>query len=569
VLAGKSAYEKGQYGEAIREYKAALDQAESFGFKDPRFAATLNQLGEVFRAQGRYEEAEPLFRQALTLQEQTFGPRNHQVAKTLNNLAALYTAQGKLAEAEKQCRRAIQIQEALLGPNNASLGASLNNLALLAKSQGRYADAVPLFQRALRIWLEALGADHSLIATSLNNFGTICHTLGRYAEAEALFKHSLNIKERELGSQHPEVATILNNLAELCCAQRRYDEAKLLSRRVLAIDTACWGADHVEVAADLNHLGSIYEAEGNYDEAEHFYQRALAIRQKALPADDPLLAKSIAKLRDLHQAQGRPEPKLETANSKPEIGNSRLGLSDEARSDPLTHHFAVPPLPSRFAGGEGQGVREGRGEQIQQEAPQVPSQSASADLAMASAPRVPGSPALASKQEIDLELDARPDGTVGIHVSDMDSGTPSAAVNLEQLADKYAHAGRLAEAESLYQKALAATGFGPGARSLLAAAALNNLGLIRNAQDQQPDAAKLIQQSLTVWLKLLDPGHVFVAATLNNLATVYRGMEKYGEAEALYNQSLAIAEASSKGNESLKDLILSNLARLRKTENRK
>ena len=139
------------------------------------------------------------------------------------------------------------------------------------------------------------------------------------------------------------------------------------------------------------------------------------------------------------------------------------------------------------------------------------------------------------------------------------------AANLEHLAERYARDGRLFEAESLYQKVMATTNFGPG-HNLLAGAALNNLGLVRNAQGRQDEAASLIQQSLTFWLRVPEAGDPYVAATLNNLATVYREMGRYQEAESLYRRALAIEGQPGNTGKPYTPLILSNLAELHKKQ---
>jgi tetratricopeptide (TPR) repeat protein len=48
----------------------------------------------------------------------------------LNNLAALYDAQGRYAEAEPLYRRAVAIAEKALGPDHPRVGTALNNLAM-------------------------------------------------------------------------------------------------------------------------------------------------------------------------------------------------------------------------------------------------------------------------------------------------------------------------------------------------------------------------------------------------------------------------------------------------------
>ncbi len=54
MAAGVKAFQQGNYPEAEKQFAAALKEAEGFGPQDPRMAASLNNLGEVYRTQGRY-----------------------------------------------------------------------------------------------------------------------------------------------------------------------------------------------------------------------------------------------------------------------------------------------------------------------------------------------------------------------------------------------------------------------------------------------------------------------------------------------------------------------------------
>ena len=65
--------------------------------------------------QGRYADAEPLYKRALAVREKTLGPDHPDVAQTLNNLALLYYNQGRYAEAEPLYKRALAIYEKALG----------------------------------------------------------------------------------------------------------------------------------------------------------------------------------------------------------------------------------------------------------------------------------------------------------------------------------------------------------------------------------------------------------------------------------------------------------------------
>jgi len=81
--AGLTSFEQGNYAEAEEHWKAALKEAENFGPQDPRLATSLNNLAEIYRAQGRYAEAEPLYQQALAIDEKALGPDHPEVANSV------------------------------------------------------------------------------------------------------------------------------------------------------------------------------------------------------------------------------------------------------------------------------------------------------------------------------------------------------------------------------------------------------------------------------------------------------------------------------------------------------
>ena len=116
--AGETAYQRGDYEEAVRQTKAALKIATDFGGQDPRLASTFNNLAVIYQAEGRYDEAEPLNELALEIREKALGPEHPDVATSLNNLALLYKAQGRYAEAEPLYQRSLAIREKALGPEH-------------------------------------------------------------------------------------------------------------------------------------------------------------------------------------------------------------------------------------------------------------------------------------------------------------------------------------------------------------------------------------------------------------------------------------------------------------------
>ena len=241
MKAGMEAYEQGKYAEAEKQLLTALKEAEEFGEQDRRVAQSLGGLGVVYRAQGRYAEAEPLLWKALAIAKKTFPPEHPEVAGSLDNLAALYNAQGKYAEAEPLLRRVLAIdeKEAEKFGEDLRLAMSLNALGIVYHAQGKDAEAEPLLRRALAVAEKERVPENpqvvEVVAGSLDNLAALYSAQGKYGESEALYRRTLVILEKALGLEYPNVATALENYAELLRKTNRDAEAVKLEARAKAI----------------------------------------------------------------------------------------------------------------------------------------------------------------------------------------------------------------------------------------------------------------------------------------------------------------------------------------------
>ena len=177
---------------------------------------------QAFLADGKLEEAEQLFKQALTNDMKN-------AAANAYSLAEIKVLQLNYPEAKTYYRQAMQLE-----PDNALY---LNGLGVHLVTLGDYAAAEPLFQRSLEILEKALGKDHPSVAESLNNLALLYYAQGRYELVEPLYIRSLAIRKKTLGKNHPDVAGSLNNLALLYYAQGRYEPAEPLYTRSLVVPT--------------------------------------------------------------------------------------------------------------------------------------------------------------------------------------------------------------------------------------------------------------------------------------------------------------------------------------------
>ena len=81
---------------------------QQLGEDHPETLAAVRNLALLLEAQGKFDEAEPLFRRALDGLEQQLGADHQETLASVTNLALLLQAQGKFDEAEPLLRRALE-----------------------------------------------------------------------------------------------------------------------------------------------------------------------------------------------------------------------------------------------------------------------------------------------------------------------------------------------------------------------------------------------------------------------------------------------------------------------------
>jgi tetratricopeptide (TPR) repeat protein len=161
--------------------------SELFGPAHPDTLSSLNNLAALYRAEGRYDEAEPLYREALERRRAVLGPIHPDTLTSLNNLAFLYEDRGRSREAELLYREALLARRKILGPQHHDTLVSLNNLAAFYFGQRRYSEAEPLYREALQS-SEVLGLGHPDRLKMQLNMVAVLVDLGRGSAAIRLLQ---------------------------------------------------------------------------------------------------------------------------------------------------------------------------------------------------------------------------------------------------------------------------------------------------------------------------------------------------------------------------------------------
>ncbi|NYS23999.1 tetratricopeptide repeat protein [Rhodobacteraceae bacterium 2376] len=257
LKASEFVWRAGDFGAALRYSEDLLGLARN-GNDQLQLGAALNAHAITLQAEGRFAEAEPLYRHAVEISRETLDPRHRDLAVRLSNLAGLLVATGRYDEAESLSREALEIDRERLGSRHVNVWRSLANLAVLLRATGQLDEAKPLLREALEIGRETLGPGHPDVAHTLNNLAALLEDMSRIAEAEPLYREALEIRREALGPRHPAVAATLHNLAGLLEATGRAGEATPLYPEALGIFCETLGDAHpnTRIAAGntLRHL---------------------------------------------------------------------------------------------------------------------------------------------------------------------------------------------------------------------------------------------------------------------------------------------------------------------------
>ena len=121
----------------------------------------MDDLGDLYGLQGRFDDGERLLQQSLKLIEQAYGSGAQTAPnydKILNDLGNLYKDAGRLHDAETAFGRALAIGRATRGENHPNVAATIGNLATVMENESRFAEAEDLYKRTLATYEKLIAA---------------------------------------------------------------------------------------------------------------------------------------------------------------------------------------------------------------------------------------------------------------------------------------------------------------------------------------------------------------------------------------------------------------------------
>jgi tetratricopeptide (TPR) repeat protein len=125
----------GDDDEAEAVFSQALVSYDEAGRAVDRISAAslLSDFANFLSKLGRFGEAEPLMRQALTICENVFGPDSPRTVSRIQDLSSLHLRQGRFAEARQLLERSVRIREKIYGVGDPDVAASRRAYENLSK----------------------------------------------------------------------------------------------------------------------------------------------------------------------------------------------------------------------------------------------------------------------------------------------------------------------------------------------------------------------------------------------------------------------------------------------------
>ena len=305
-----------------------INEIQSQDPDSPLLASLYNSLGDAFKKDAHYSEAEKSYKKALDLHERKLEDKNLDITGSLNNLAELYEYQGNYTGAESLYKRILEIKINQLGEEHPEIVTSINNLSKIYLAQGKYNEAEFLYFQVLKITEKLIDSEDLDVAISLDNLANIHINRDKreFKNLGEFIKFSLQQKgwtysDLAKSTKIPQstISKLVNNITinpnfstlkklsqglqvDVMLLVKIVTNPEFLYSQSLKIKEQQLGKDHPSIASSLVNLALLYQSQGKYNQAEALYERALEIIEASLGKEHSTaktIQDGLKRLRDL------------------------------------------------------------------------------------------------------------------------------------------------------------------------------------------------------------------------------------------------------------------------------
>jgi len=335
-LASLLIYRNARYDEALRLLQYSAGLIVRLGNHAELAADYKETEANIFRRQGKFDEAQRIGVEALALRQKAQGPEHPKTLSTAAQLGFALWRKGDFASAAGIMKQNLAICERVFGPKHPRTTTALNNLGIMYWEQGELDLAEPLLTRSLALNLERRGPNHIDVAGSYCNLGLLFLKQGRYEKAREYLERDRQITTTLYGPSHPDLGDTLHSLAMVYLEEGRLDEAQKLQEQALAIKRKALGERHSYTGDSINELGRIAFAQKRYPQALAHHQKALEIWSEVHGPDNVFPARALLGLGKTYRQLNQPARALEALERSRAILGKSTGDPADLREASFT-----------------------------------------------------------------------------------------------------------------------------------------------------------------------------------------------------------------------------------------
>jgi tetratricopeptide (TPR) repeat protein len=248
-----------RWDDALYNYKKALNCKKKVGLFH-ELGSCYHQIGRVYQEQRHYSEALDNYEQALAWKIKT--GQQHLLGITYHQIGRLFELQRSWKDALDNYKKALKFYEKT---DQHYLGGTYQQIGTVYMEQELWGEALDNYEKALR-WQEKTGQHHQIGGT-YHQIGRVYHEQQRWSEALESYESAL--KWEEDSNQHHQIGGTYHQIGNIYIEQRCWREALESLRKALVWEEKT-GQLYLK-GRTLHQIGRVYEEQRRWSEALRFY----------------------------------------------------------------------------------------------------------------------------------------------------------------------------------------------------------------------------------------------------------------------------------------------------------
>ncbi|MFI1864970.1 FxSxx-COOH system tetratricopeptide repeat protein [Streptomyces jumonjinensis] len=229
------------------------------GTDDLQYLYLCFHISNLYRSQGRYQEAKALDEETLERQRLVLGATHPHTYMTTSGLAMDLGTLGQYGRAMELAREAHEGFSQIFHESHPRTLAAANNLALNLRMVGQYSRAREIDQDVFDRRTEVHGPDHPYTLSSAASLARDLREVGRYEDSVTLLSRTYELYKERLGRTFPGTLAAGKSLAVSLRRAGRLEEARRLTTATRNRYRARYNSANPDsLACDLNLAADLF-----------------------------------------------------------------------------------------------------------------------------------------------------------------------------------------------------------------------------------------------------------------------------------------------------------------------